>query len=75
VKAGGGDIDDASKKLRHSTIVLTADTYTELFEEYVEELTEQAAAAVPRARKAADSTPAHAPLTQGPANDDAPQEV
>lgn len=75
VKAGGGDIDDASKKLRHSTIVLTADTYTELFEEYVEELTEKAAAVVPRARKAADNTPAHAPLTQGPANDDAPQEV
>jgi integrase len=66
VKAGGGDLHDAKVKLRHSTIVLTSDTYMELFEEYEEELTERAAAAVPRARKAADNTAAHASLTQEP---------
>ncbi|HEY5832455.1 tyrosine-type recombinase/integrase [Streptomyces sp.] len=66
VKAGGGDLHDAKKKLRHSTIVLTSNTYMELFEEYEEELTERAAAAVPRARKAAEDTSAHAPLTQEP---------
>ncbi|MCF0087135.1 MULTISPECIES: tyrosine-type recombinase/integrase [unclassified Streptomyces] len=51
VKAGGGDLHDAKVKLRHSTITLTSDTYMELFEEYEDELTERAAAAVPRARK------------------------
>ncbi|MFH9404931.1 MULTISPECIES: site-specific integrase [unclassified Streptomyces] len=58
VKAGGGDIDDASKKLRHSTIVLTADTYMSLFQEYEEGLTERAAAAVPRARRGTGPAPA-----------------
>ncbi|MFH9957345.1 tyrosine recombinase XerC [Streptomyces roseolus] len=52
VKAGGGDIDDAKRKLRHSTIALTSDTYMTLFAEYEEGLVERAAAAVPRARKA-----------------------
>ncbi|MBZ6135734.1 site-specific integrase [Streptomyces olivaceus] len=67
VKAGGGDIDDASKKLRHSTIVLTADTYMALFQEYEEELTEAAAAAVPRARKPRDAAPAAGSVPrQGP---------
>lgn len=51
VKAAGGDLHDAKKKLRHSTIVLTSDTYMELFEEYEEELIERAAAAVPRLRR------------------------
>ncbi|MFF0136734.1 tyrosine-type recombinase/integrase [Streptomyces sp. NPDC005227] len=58
VKAGGGDIDDASKKLRHSTIVLTADTYMELFEEYEDDLAEKSAAVVPRARRPRDEAPA-----------------
>lgn len=67
VKAGGGDIDDASKKLRHSTIVLTADTYMSLFQEYEEGLTERAAAAVPRARRAREAAPAtEAEAQQGP---------
>ncbi|WP_432114052.1 site-specific integrase [Streptomyces sp. S1] len=57
VKAGGGDIDDASKKLRHSTIVLTADTYMSLFREYEEGLVERAAAAVPRARRSREDAP------------------
>ncbi|MEU8728729.1 tyrosine-type recombinase/integrase [Streptomyces tendae] len=64
VKAGGGDIDDASKKLRHSTIVLTADTYMALFQEYEEELTEAAAAAVPRARRPRDAAPAAGSVPQ-----------
>ncbi|MFJ4712679.1 site-specific integrase [Streptomyces sp. NPDC088785] len=51
VKAGGGDLHDAKVKLRHSTITLTSDTYMELFEEYEDEVTERAAAAVPRARR------------------------
>ncbi|MFE9853587.1 MULTISPECIES: site-specific integrase [Streptomyces] len=57
VKAGGGDLHDAKVKLRHSTIVLTSDTYMELFQDYQEELTERAAAVVPRARKKAESNP------------------
>lgn len=51
VKAGGGDIHDAKVKLRHSTVVLTADTYTPLFTEYEEALVEASAAAVPRQRR------------------------
>ncbi|NEC90444.1 site-specific integrase [Streptomyces sp. SID12501] len=57
VKAGGGDMNDAKVKLRHSTYVLTADTYMELFEEYEDELTEKAAAAVPRARRGQSEAP------------------
>lgn len=57
VKAGGGDIHDAKVKLRHGTIRLTSDTYMELFEEYEDELTEKAAAAVPRARRAQSKAP------------------
>ena len=75
IKAAGGDLHDAKVKLRHSTITLTSDTYMTLFREYEEELTEKAAAVVPRARKGGDSTAAHAPLTQDPGNDDAPQPV
>ncbi|MFJ1581748.1 tyrosine recombinase XerC [Streptomyces sp. NPDC088197] len=51
VKAGGGDLEDAKRKLRHSTITLTADTYMPLFTEWSAELAERSAAAVPRARK------------------------
>ncbi|MEV2203692.1 tyrosine-type recombinase/integrase [Streptomyces fradiae] len=58
VKAGGGDVHDAKVKLRHSTITLTSDTYMELFTEYEQELTERAAAAVPRARRPRDGEPA-----------------
>jgi integrase len=57
VKAGGGELHDAKVKLRHSTIVLTSDTYMALFEEYEDELTEKAAAAVPRARQARSEAP------------------
>lgn len=64
VKAAGGDIDDASKKLRHSTIVLTADTYMALFQEYEEGLTERAAAAVPRARRGKGAVPAPGPTPE-----------
>jgi integrase len=57
VKAGGGELHDAKVKLRHSTIVLTSDTYMELFEEYEDELTEKAAATVPRARRGQSEAP------------------
>lgn len=68
VKAGGGELHDAKVKLRHSTIVLTSDTYMELFEEYEDELTEKAAAAVPRARRPRDEAPAPGAVPdQGPA--------
>ncbi|MDX2839483.1 site-specific integrase [Streptomyces ipomoeae] len=67
VKAGGGELHDAKVKLRHSTIVLTSDTYMELFEEYEDELTEKAAAAVPRARRPRDEAPAPGAVPgQGP---------
>jgi integrase len=67
VKAGGGDLHDAKVKLRHSTITLTSDTYMELFEEYEDELTEKAAAAVPRARRPSVEAPAPVAVpVQGP---------
>ncbi|WP_327703600.1 site-specific integrase [Streptomyces decoyicus] len=62
VKEGGGDLHDAKVKLRHSTIVLTSNTYMELFEEAEQELTERAAAVVPRARRAA--APAEPPAAR-----------
>lgn len=68
VKAGGGELHDAKVKLRHSTIVLTSDTYMALFEEYEDELTEKAAAAVPRARRAqSEAPPSVAVPVAGPA--------
>ncbi|MFF1743877.1 tyrosine-type recombinase/integrase [Streptomyces mirabilis] len=68
VKAGGGDMNDAKVKLRHSTYVLTVDTYMELFEEYEDELTEKAAAAVPRARRGTSEAPAPGAVPEtGPA--------
>lgn len=76
IKAAGGDLHDAKVKLRHSTIVLTSDTYMTLFKEAEEELAEKAAAVVPRARRSKiDSTSAHASLTQGPGSAEAPREV
>jgi integrase len=57
VKAAGGDLHDAKVKLRHSTITLTSDTYMELFQEYEDELTEKAAAVVPRTRRTRDEAP------------------
>ncbi|MFJ5893825.1 tyrosine recombinase XerC [Streptomyces californicus] len=57
VKAAGGDLHDAKVKLRHSTIVITSDTYMELFEDYEDALTERAAAVVPRARNADEGQP------------------
>ncbi|MET9876539.1 tyrosine-type recombinase/integrase [Actinacidiphila glaucinigra] len=76
IKAAGGDLADAKEKLRHSTITLTVDTYMAIFEEATEELTERAAAVVPRARKSEIvSTPVHASLTQEPGNEDGPQPV
>ncbi|MFJ8603429.1 tyrosine-type recombinase/integrase [Streptomyces shenzhenensis] len=70
VKAGGGDLHDAKVKLRHSTITLTSDTYMELFEEYEDELTERAAAAVPRARKPRGAVPEQGPEVSQPSDAD-----
>ncbi|MDT0270297.1 tyrosine-type recombinase/integrase [Streptomyces sp. DSM 44915] len=50
VKASGGDLEDAKRLLRHSTITLTSDTYMVLFEEAEEEAAAARAAVVPRAR-------------------------
>lgn len=76
IKAAGGDLHDAKEKLRHSTIVLTSDTYMALFEEATEELTEKTAAVVPRTpRNKIIRTAAHAPLTQGPENEGDPRPV
>lgn len=51
VKACGGDIDAAMRKLRHSTIVLTADTYMPLFEELEEGMAQDIVDVVPRKRR------------------------
>lgn len=63
--AGGGDLHTIKETLRHSTITLTVDTCLVIFEEATEELTERAAAVVPRARKTEIvDTAIHASLTQ-----------
>ncbi|MFD8509750.1 tyrosine recombinase XerC [Streptomyces antimycoticus] len=55
VHAGGGDIHAVKATLRHSTIQLTSDTYTELLEEADREIAERAAALVPRARRSSEA--------------------
>ncbi|MFD0393282.1 hypothetical protein ACFQ3Z_15725 [Streptomyces nogalater] len=55
VHAGGGDIHAVKKTLRHSTIQLTSDTYTEFLEEVDREIAEKAAALVPRARRSPEA--------------------
>lgn len=55
--AGGGDIFAVKKVLRHSTIQLTGDTYTELLEEVDRDIAEKAAGLVPRARRSKASAP------------------
>ncbi|NGO70724.1 site-specific integrase [Streptomyces boncukensis] len=62
---GGGDLHAVKETLRHSTIVLTSDTYTSLLPELDREIAEKAAHLVPRARRAAstaDSTSDRASL-------------
>lgn len=53
IHAGGGDLHTIKETLRHGTIVLTSDTYTSLLPEVDREVSEKAAAIVPRARKEA----------------------
>ncbi|MGW4731872.1 site-specific integrase [Streptomyces shenzhenensis] len=62
VHAGGGDIHAVKKVLRHSTIQLTSDTYTELLEETDRDIAENAAGLVPRARR----RPGNAPNAEEP---------
>ncbi|MEW2066612.1 tyrosine-type recombinase/integrase [Streptomyces sp. NPDC007346] len=57
VHAGGGDIHAVGKTLRHTTIQLASDTYTELLAEVDRGIAEAAAALVPRARKGAGKVP------------------
>ncbi|MET7809722.1 site-specific integrase [Streptomyces sp. NPDC005395] len=57
VHAGGGDIHAVKKVLRHSTIQLTSDTYTELLEDVDRDIAERAAGLVPRARRAEAADP------------------
>ncbi|MEU2264893.1 site-specific integrase [Streptomyces olindensis] len=65
--AGGGDIFAVKKVLRHSTIQLTGDTYTELLEEVDRDIAEKAAGLVPRARRSPEATP---PEPEKPAEGD-----
>ncbi|MFR9792935.1 tyrosine recombinase XerC [Streptomyces sp. MB22_4] len=58
VHAGGGDIHAVKKVLRHSTIALTSDTYTELLEDVDRGIAEKAARLVRRALRRVDSEPA-----------------
>jgi integrase len=48
--AGGADIKTVQAMLRHSTIVLTADTYTSVLPQVARDAAEAAAALVPRQR-------------------------
>ena len=47
-RAAGAQMDEIKKLMRHSSIVITIDTYTSIFEEADRELAEKMAAAVPR---------------------------
>ncbi|MFE3146535.1 tyrosine recombinase XerC [Streptomyces sp. NPDC059218] len=58
VHAGGGDIHAVKKVLRHTTIQLTSDTYTELLEDVDRDIAEKAAGLVPRARRSTENKPA-----------------
>lgn len=50
-RSAGADIKDISHLLRHSSITITADTYTSVFEEADAELAESMSRIVPRARR------------------------
>jgi integrase len=51
IHAGGGDLHAIKEVLRHSTIVLTSDTYTSLLPEVDRAVAETSERLVPRARK------------------------
>ncbi|MDT3395476.1 tyrosine-type recombinase/integrase [Streptomyces sp. B1866] len=69
IHAGGGDIHTIKETLRHGTIQLASDTYTSLLPQVDQEAAKNAEAQVPRTRRGGPgSTPAHASLTQDPAN-------
>ncbi|MDX3402971.1 site-specific integrase [Streptomyces sp. ME01-18h] len=58
--AAGADLKDIQEMLGHSSITITADTYTSLLPEADLAIAEAAARLVPRARKAEESVPDHA---------------
>lgn len=63
--AGGADMKTVQAMLRHSSITITADTYTSVLPQVARAAAEAAARLVPRARaEAAGSAGAHASLTQ-----------
>jgi integrase len=65
VHAGGGDIHAVKTTLRHSTIQLTSDTYTELLAEVDRGIAENAAKLIPRTRRSAEAAPGEAPAVGG----------
>ncbi|HSR83486.1 MAG TPA: site-specific integrase [Streptosporangiaceae bacterium] len=60
----GADMKAISHLLRHSSISITADTYTSIFEEADGELAETMSQAVPRMRAVGDSDETDAPTTR-----------
>ncbi|MEU0058494.1 site-specific integrase [Streptomyces sp. NPDC006334] len=58
VHAGGGDIHAVKATLRHSTIQLTSDTYTEVLEDVDRSIAEKAAGLVPRRQRKSSAGPA-----------------
>jgi integrase len=58
VYAASGDIHAVKAVLRHASVQLTSETYTEVFEEVDREIAEKAAGLVPRARRSQRSKPA-----------------
>lgn len=57
IHAGGGDLHAVKEVLRHSTIVLTSDTYTSLLVEVDRSIADKSETLVPRARKPLGAVP------------------
>ncbi|MFI1956920.1 tyrosine recombinase XerC [Streptomyces althioticus] len=60
VYAASGDVHAVKAVLRHASVQLTSETYTEVLEEVDREIAEKAAALVPRARRPVDEVAARA---------------
>jgi len=67
--AGGADMKTVSDMLGHSTIVITADTYTSVLPEVARQAAESAAAIVPRTRRTGADFPAPISHPSEPNND------
>src|ERR1700712_400452 len=64
--AAGVPMGVVSKRLGHSTITLTSDTYSHLLEGVGRDAAERAAALVPRAAKVSAEVPCDQSVTSGP---------